>query len=446
VFSGCTNITKLILGRMDDLRLTSLEGLTANTTVYFKNYSSLDNLCRMNSQLVDFPNYTDAKLEFYTPSGSGNNVDYSLTQEESRMLQDFCDRNGIRESAEIEELWVAYKASFNELNPADSLNKEEAVQLMEFLGGYRLDKMYDELAKQWIEYKKTLAKQLKERFALDDEETKMVENFCMNYGLKEGFDMVSEKLIAYKMSFAGTTPDKELDKEERMQLMMFLESCGIKAGDKELDALGQEWVAYQQKLAAANEPATSYLTEDELNNLQAFADKNGLDASAVDAIKAAWNEYKLNFTDTKADKEIGKEDYMNLETFVMGLGMDEKMARMVFDAMLSQWPAYRMQLAEKNAKASLTKEEDAWISEFVGNHRLDKEVYVELQTKLFNYKRFFSETEVSKELTAEEIAQLTAFLEELGLPAEKLFPELERQWIEYKMMLVKAAGGGDVGR
>jgi hypothetical protein len=268
----------------------------------------------------------------------------------------------------------------------------------------------------------------------------------MNYGLKEGFDMVSEQLIAYKMSFAGTTPDKELDKEERMQLMMFLESCGIKAGDKELDALGQEWVAYQQKLAAANEPAASYLNDKELEQLDLLARKFGLSDDVVNEIKAAWNAYKLNFTDTKADKEIGKEDHMNLENFVSGLGLGEKEWMPLMQAMLQQWPAYRMELAEKNAKAAITKEEMAWIDDFARNYGLDKEMIAEIQTKLFDYKRFFSETEVAKELTSEESAQLTAFLEELGVRAEKVYPEVERQWIEYKNQLIKAASGGDGGR
>jgi UDP-N-acetylenolpyruvoylglucosamine reductase len=95
---------------------------------------------------------------------------------------------------------------------------------------------------------------------------------------------------------------------------------------------------------------------------------------------------------------------------------------------------------------TLTKEEMAWIDDFARNYGLDKEMIAEIQTKLFDYKRFFSETEVAKELTSEESAQLTAFLEELGVRAEKVYPEVERQWIEYKNQLIKAASGGDGGR
>ena len=118
----------------------------------------------------------------------------------------------------------------------------------------------------------------------------------------------------------------------------------------------------------------------------------------------------------------------------------------MLNAMAEQWPAYRMKLAEKNAQAAITREEYAWIEEFVGGYRLDRELTDELQTALFNYKRFFSETEVSKELSEEELAQLTAFLEELGLAEDdRLFTSLVDQWLQYKQQLVKAAGGGDSG-
>jgi hypothetical protein len=99
---------------------------------------------------------------------------------------------------------------------------------------------------------------------------------------------------------------------------------------------------------------------------------------------------------------------------------------------------FKMQMAEKNAKAQLDKEEMAMITNFVKSMGLGGEADKLLQEKLFNYKRFFSETEIQKELTEEERQTFMALMEELGANFdEKMFEKIGGQWIEYKMKLVK---------
>ena len=443
-FSGCVNLSKIIMGNVElSVSQYAFSGLTANTTIHFATFTSLDKALNRTGN-TGWDQHTEATFTFKEVSG-GNKIDYSLTADEQEMLQRFCDNNGIRDTSEIETLWVAYKTSYRDLNPAEKLDKEESSMLYEFLDSYRLSgKLYDELAEQWVAYKKTLTQQLLAVYGLTDEETAMVQNFCDANRLKDMFDYVSNRLITYKMNFTDTNPPKELDREEMGMLMNFLESCGLRLGDKELDAYAQQWIEYRIDLAKRNNPpSVSYLTEDELNQLAKFADRNGLSDDMVEEIKAAWNEYKLNYTDTKADKEIGKEDYFALQEFLANLGLGDKQLDSILNAMVEQWPSYRMQLAEKNANAAIDKEEFSWIEEFVGSYRLDKEIAADLQNRLFNYKRFFSETEVGKELSEEEQAQLMAFLEELGLADDdRLYVSLADQWLQYKQKLVKAAGGG----
>ena len=445
--SGCVNLTNIILGNSEmQISQHGFTGLTANTNIFFKSITSLEKALNRSGN-TGWDQYTEATFTFKEVSG-GNQIDYSLTADEQEMLQRFCDNNGIRDTSEIEALWVAYKTNYRDLNPADRLDREESAMLYDFLASYRLsEKLYDELADQWVAYKKTLTQQLLAIYGLTDEESTMVQNFCDENRLRDMYDYVSAQLIAYKMNFTETNPPKELDREELGMLMNFLESCGLRVGDKELDGYAQQWLEYRADLAKRNNPPTvSYLTEEELNELYRFADRNGLSEDMVEAIKAAWSDYKLNFTDTKADERLSREDFAELESFLMDLGLSGRELDPVLNAMAEQWPAYRMKLAEKNAQAAITREEYAWIEEFVGGYRLDRELTDELQTALFNYKRFFSETEVSKELSEEELAQLTAFLEELGLAEDdRLFTSLVDQWLQYKQQLVKAAGGGDSG-
>jgi hypothetical protein len=78
------------------------------------------------------------------------------------------------------------------------------------------------------------------------------------------------------------------------------------------------------------------------------------------------------------------------------------------------------------------------ITNFVKSMGLGGEADKLLQEKLFNYKRFFSETEIQKELTEEERQTFMALMEELGANFdEKMFEKIGGQWIEYKMKLVK---------
>ena len=99
------------------------------------------------------------------------------------------------------------------------------------------------------------------------------------------------------------------------------------------------------------------------------------------------------------------------------------------------WAEYAMQLAEKNAKAQVTDEEMDMLRNLM-EMGMEKGMLEVAQNKLFNYKRFFSETDISKELTDEEMDLLSAFLEEIGLDA-KMAEKMAGQWIEYKMMLIK---------
>ena len=123
----------------------------------------------------------------------------------------------------------------------------------------------------------------------------------------------------------------------------------------------------------------------------------------------------------------------------MELGIDEKMAGQIVDNYFREGMArFKMQMAEKNAKAQLDKEELAMITTFVKSMGLGGEADKLLQEKLFNYKRFFSETEIQKELTEEERQTFMALMEELGANFdEKMFEKIGGQWIEYKMKLVK---------
>ena len=179
---------------------------------------------------------------------------------------------------------------------------------------------------------------------------------------------------------------------------------------------------------------------EELSNL--LGGKMGLDEDVINAIAAAWSDYKLNFTDTKADKEISKEENMALTEFLNGLGLDEKTVSVLVDNYFRDGMAqFKMQMAERNAKAEVTKEEQEMIGSFVKEMGLTEDAIKILQEKLFNYKRLFSETEPSKELTDEEIETLTALIEELGGKVdEKVIEKLGMQWIDYKMMLLKTMG------
>ena len=80
---------------------------------------------------------------------------------------------------------------------------------------------------------------------------------------------------------------------------------------------------------------------------------------------------------------------------------------------------------------------------YAADKNIGKEMLEVAQQKLFDYKRFFSETEPSKELTDEEMDLLIAFVLELGMDekmAEKMTEKMAGQWIEYKMMLLKTMG------
>lgn len=447
-FTGCVNLSKITLGNMElSISKYAFTGLTANTNVHFQSFTSLDSALNRTGN-TGWNEVTEVTFTFKEVSG-GNKIDYSLTAEEQEMLQRFCDNNRIKDPSEIEAQWVAYKTSYRDLNPAERLDREEISQLYEFMDSYRIDgRMYEELEQQWIAYKKTLTQKLLAIYGLTDEETAMVQNFCDANRLKDMFDYVSNRLITYKMNFTETNPPKELDREELGTLMNFLESCGLRADGKELDAYAQQWIEYRIDLAKRNNPPKAcYLTEDELNELARFADRNGLSEDVVEGIKAAWSDYKLNYTETRADKEISREDYSALYELMVNLGLGEKQLDSVVNAMMERWPGYRMQLAEKNAKAAVTRDEFAWIEEFVGSYRLDRELTNDLQNRLFNYKRFFSEKEVSKELSADEQAQLMEFLTEVGLgDDDRLYMRLADQWLQYKQKLVQAAGGGGGGR
>jgi hypothetical protein len=125
----------------------------------------------------------------------------------------------------------------------------------------------------------------------------------------------------------------------------------------------------------------------------------------------------------------------------MEAGVDEKMANKFAEGAIPMWIEYRMQLAERNAKAEITKEEMEMINNLVKSNGLSKESVEILQKKLFNYKRFFSETEIAKELTEEERETFMAMMEELGAPIdEKMMEKIGMQWIDYKMRLLKTMG------
>lgn len=442
-FNGCTNITKLVIGTVESITDYALRGLTSNTTVYFKTYKSADKIPNIGDGAV--LRNTEAKIEFKKDEG-GSSIDYSLTPEEQQMVERFCGDAGLPKEmiATVTERLVEYKKNFMEFNPGKELSKDEQMRFMVFCeeNKVKLDsKMQALIFEQWVEYKQSLAKWLREQYALTPEEQMMAENFCAMLQIDKGmFETVNARLMAYKATFNDTVSTTEITKEEQEQLRMFLEEMKVKGDEKILNEIYKNWLTYKQQLAAANKPAAkSYLTEKELSELQMMCEKLGLEANVMEAIAAAWSDYKLNFTETKADKEISKEEYNNLLKFLMELGVDEKMASQIVDNYFREGMAqFKMQMAEKNAKAQLDKEEMEMITNFVKSMGLGGEADKLLQEKLFNYKRFFSETEIQKELTEEERQTFMALMEELGANFdEKMFEKIGGQWIEYKMKLVK---------
>ena len=103
---------------------------------------------------------------------------------------------------------------------------------------------------------------------------------------------------------------------------------------------------------------------------------------------------------------------------------------------MEDWPAYKMELAAGVKKAQISKEEEESIMMFVEKNGLDKELVEKIKSDLYTYKRFFSETTMVKELTDAEKEQLSAYIESLGMPAEKMLEELSMQWVELKNRLI----------
>ena len=439
--SGCVNLGKVTVGNMEmQINDYAFAGLTANTTIYFKNATSLEAAIQKTGNMsAKWYENTEAQFTFKTVS-SGGGIDYSLTGEEQKMVNNFCEMFGIKDSAMVGDRLVAYKSTFNELNPGKEIGKEEMAMFMGFLEelGCKADeKMMQEAYMQWAEYKQTLAKQLAERFALTEAEQKLVMGFCEMVGTKM-MEEVEARLLAYKASFTDTEHSKEISKEEQEQLRMFLEELGCKADEKIMGMICEQWLAYKNGLVDANKPAAtkSYLTEKEIAQLEEMVGKMEISPEALDAIKAAWSDWKLNFTDTKFDKGMVREWCEELRGFlVKTAGVDEKSASLFVEMAEGMWADYAMQLAEKNAKAQVTDEEMDMLRNLM-EMGMEKGMLEVAQNKLFNYKRFFSETEVSKELTDEEMDLLSAFLEEIGLDA-KMAEKMAGQWIEYKMMLIK---------
>ena len=124
--------------------------------------------------------------------------------------------------------------------------------------------------------------------------------------------------------------------------------------------------------------------------LNAELEKAGIAQDAWEAIKAGFSDYKLNFTETKAEKEISKEEMMNLLNFLMSCGADEKTAGRFLDKAVPMWAEYRLALAAKNEKAQLTKEDTAMVDSLVKSMGLREDAADVLYKKLFNYKRFFN--------------------------------------------------------
>ncbi len=260
----------------------------------------------------------------------------------------------------------------------------------------------------------------------------------------EGVDVYvyADEAMQDMKGFAETKPAKELTKEERAQLNQFLKELGVAEPDKFMDSLAMQWLTLKQTLAANSAPAVSYLTEREEQELFLLLEKAGIAQDAWEAIKAGFSDYKLNFTETKAEKEISQEEMMNLLNFLMSCGADEKTAGRFLDKAVPMWAEYRLALAAKNEKAQLTKEDTAMVDSLVKSMGLREDAADVLYKKLFNYKRFFNETEPGKELTEEERSTLIALLEELGAKIDdKMIDKITVQWIDYKMKLVKTMMG-----
>ena len=529
--AGCVNLSKVTVGHREmQLNTYSFRGLTANTTIYFKSFSSLEQIAeRFGSSVLKIPNNTEAKLTFYTPSGSQTvtltneeiqmieklgeygldkgmmeaaqqkllayktafndmNPSKEISKEEMEQMQMFLKEMGMKADEKVlgilYEQWAAYKqtlakalleqyaltdeenqmieklaeygldksmletagqrlmmykASFNDMNPGKELSKEEMEQLQIFIKemGMKVDeKVLSVLYEQWAAYKQSLAKALMEKFALTDKEQQMVQKFAELIHTKD-LETIQNKLMAYKASFTDTEPSKEITKEEQEQLRMFLESMGLKVDEKVMMTICEQWLTYKNELVAANKPVTqkTYLTEKEIAELEELVGKIEISPEALEAIKAAWSEWKFNFTETKFDEGMVKQWGEELRSWLIKeLGVDEKSGGLFVDMAVERWGKYATELAEKNAKAQLTDEEQKLIMGLM-DMGAGKEMLETVQQKLFNYKRFVSLD--NPEVTAEEQEMLQAFLEELGIPADKFMDQALKSFMEYKQMLIK---------
>ena len=438
-FTGCVNIERLVIGGIDQITTYGLRGLPATTTVFFKNFSSLEKIAnRMGN--VEFASNTEAQLEFASAGGNNNKVDYSLTEKEQAQLEEFIGANGLPKDfiETIGKKWVEYKATFCELEPGKELSKEEMEQLNRFIEEFKIDpKMAEELSKQWVEYKMTLAAELaKSPFVLTEEEMKQLEMFVGDNGLdKSMLTYIRDQWIGYKKTFSDTNPGKELTKEEEAQLMEFMDRIGLK-DEKVRENLKMQWIEYRMTLAESNKVEVSYLTDKEIEEIDLHAMKFGLTEEVTKQIKDALNQYKINFNEMEPGKELSKEEVAQLEAFLQSLDIPKDAYEGLFNKLMEDWPAYKMELAAGVKKAQISKEEEESIMMFVEKNGLDKELVEKIKSDLYTYKRFFSETTMVKELTDAEKQQLSAYIESLGMPAEKMLEELSMQWVELKNRLI----------
>ena len=340
--------------------------------------------------------------------------------------------------AEIETKWVAYKTAFCEVEPADELSKEEMEQLTQFLEGNKISAKEAEIfAKQWIEYKKQLAKELSESsFNLTEEEMKQLQQFVDENKLsKEAFTLIRNAWVGYKKSFNETNPADELSKEEMEQLRIF---CEEKLGMKEWEPLAKQWVEYKKQLAEANKPKDKYVTEAEKEEFKMMFSKFGVPESLLDILVQKLNEYKINFSEKEPGKELSKEDIAALEEFLNTLNLDKETYVMLNEDLQRRWVELKFKLAEGLKKGELTKQDEEYLNRLM-DQGVSKEALEEIRAKLVMYKRFFEETIPVKELTDTEKAELKAFMAAYGIPDdEKMFNLMCEQWVEYKNMLIKS--------
>ena len=432
-FSGCNGITKLSIGGKDfHLEKYAFAGLTGSTTIYFSSALSLDALIDRIGSDTGWSENTEANLTYYTPSTG--DVTVTLTDEELKKLQEYVDKGLIDAGMVdgIKDAWLAYKASFTTLYPEETLTKDEIKALDEFISTNKIKIDSNELQKAWIEYKKTLAKELTNHpkyFTADELASSTDIMAKMDETTKAKF---MQAWFDYKLSYSDANPSAEISKEENEALKLFCSELGI---DGMMDMLLKLWPEYKKTLAAGLvTPNYIDLTQEELDALMKFCEKNGIKGGFED-IKTAWMLYKGSLEITSKDdaKELTAEEILLVKNFISTYGLKAELEQEYCDKLLAYKSGYAQYFLQN---IPLTEEEKQMIETFISGANLDKSTFESLAEDLYNYKKnfFLSGFQPDKELTEAETNSYNDFMNKYGVDA-KVADKLIDEFKAYRMKL-----------